>query len=350
MAKRIAVLTGGGCASGLDPFLEAFVKGLLKCRDSEFEILGIRYGWDGLLGDEPVFKLLSLDEVEGLVRSAGTYLGTSRENPAETPEKLQKALENLGKMQVEGLVTAGGDDTLAVAHEFHKKGVKVLGVPKTMDWDLSGTEDSVGFMSYCEAVFSTAVPGFINILKAHRRVGVLELFGRKSGFTTAMVGLTSGACFIALPEVKLNLAQMLERVREFYAKNDWAMVAMGEAVELEIGLIAEKDEYNNEFLFQKHAGESLVKLIKSGTGFDARSFQAIHPFRGMASAHDAMLGFRLGDMAAEMVRDNYWGVMLSVDNLIDPIRLMPLSAFKPRRVMESGPWLSLVERRNKGEI
>lgn len=350
MAKRIAILTGGGCASGLDSFLEAFCKWLWN--NGSYDVLGIRYGWKGLLKDTPSYRRLTLKDVDGRVRGAETLLGTSRVNPAKTPELLKKAEDNLRLMNVDGLVAAGGDDTLTVLEKFSESGIKVLGVPKTMDWDLSGTEDSVGFWSYCEAIFRYAVPGFIVTLKAHGRVGVLELFGRVSGFTVVVAGISGGACYLAIPEEKLDVQKMLHRVREFYFENDWALVAMGEAVEIGGHKLVEEDEHGHELLFQRQSGQELAKLIERETGYEAeaRVFQAVHPFRGIPSAHDAMLGYEMGKKAAQMVMDGNWNKMLSVKGLGKEIEVVELLAFKPRRVLTDGPWLDLVHARNDGRI
>lgn len=350
MAKRIAVLTGGGCASGLDPFLEAFCKWLWN--NGSYDVLGIKYGWEGLMGEKPDYRRLTYQDVDGLVREAETFLGTSRKNPAKTDKLLRKARKNLQLMNVDGLVAAGGDDTLTVLERFVEAGIRALGVPKTMDWDLSGTEDSVGFWSYCEAIFRVAVPGFIATLKAHRRVGVMELFGRVSGFTVVVGGISGGACYLAIPEEKLDLPKLLHRVRKFYFEHNWALVMMGEAVEIgrRKPIQVQEDDHGHEFLFQRQTGYELARLIEKETGYEARVFQAIHPFRGMPSAHDAVLGYEMGKKAAQMVMEENWNKMLSVRELGREIEIVDLSAFKPRRVLTAGPWLDLVHARNDGRI
>lgn len=350
MAKSIAVLTGGGCAPGLDPFLEAFAKTMTG---AGYTVLGVKYGWEGLLGKEPDTINLDWEAVEGAVRSGGTMIGTSRANPFPEEDKEEKkakvALANLEKLKVEGLVAAGGDDTLTVASKLHERGIKVIGVPKTMDLDLSGTDYSVGFWAYNEAVFRMAVPGFIETLKAHHRVGVLELFGRHSGFTVVAAGIAGGACYIAIKEMEVDLDQVVARVNEFYQRNKWALVAVGEAVELETEDKGKIDDHGNELLFQRRIGEFLARQIEQMTGIESRAFQATHPFRGTPSAYDSVIGFRLGLKAAEMVQAGQWGEMASVQG--NEIGTASITAFKPRRVIERGSWWwQIAELRNQGKI
>lgn len=345
--KKVAVLTGGGCAPGLDPFLESLTKALDK---TKFKILGIRYGWEGLLASEPNSIRLTWPKVEGLSRSGGTLIGTSRANPLNDGAKTRTVVDNLQKLGVEGLVAFGGDDTLTVAAALAELGdIKIISVPKTMDLDLNTTDYSVGFWAYSEAVFRNVTPGFIETLKAHRRVGVLELFGRHSGFTVVVAGIAAGACFIAIPEQEIDLDLVAARVKEFYQRNSWALVVLGEAVKIETADQGKIDPHGNELLFQKRIGEFFAREIEQMTGFETRAFQATHPFRGIPSAYDAMIGFRLGLKAAEMVKMGHWNKMIAVkgEELIE----VPLDSFKPRRVITPGTWWwDLVEKRNQGKI
>lgn len=345
--KKVAVLTGGGCAPGLDPFLESFAR---KMNSNNYQVLGIEAGWKGLMSTPPNIIELYGEQIEGLTRSGCTSIGTSRENPYKDKDDLsgeKTVLENLKALGVEGLVAFGGDDTLTVANKLSKAGANVISIPKTMDLDLSGTDYSVGFWSYNEAVFKNATPGFIDTLKSHQRVGVLEVFGRHSGFTAVVVGITGGACYIAIPEMEVSFDQLRDRVKEFYNKHKWALVVVGEAVNLDIDSKKELDEHDNEFLFNRQTGKFLAKTIEKLTGIEARSFQCTHPYRGVPTAYDSFIGFRMGVKAARMVLDEDWGRMVSVrgENVITE----PIADFKPRRIIEKGSfWHQLVALRNQG--
>ena len=344
MEKKVAVLTGGGCAPGLDPFLEGFIK---RATNAGFTVFGIEHGWEGLLSPEPKVYPLMIENVEGVVRCGGTLIGTSRANPFQDKESGNLALANLAKLGVEGLVVAGGDDTLNVAEKLLQRGINVIGVPKTMDLDLSGTDYSVGFWAYNEAVFQI-LPGFIETLKAHHRVGVLELFGRYSGFTVVVAGITGGACYIAIPEIEIDLDELFARVNESYRRNHWALVVVGEAASIETEDQGKIDEHGNELLFQRRTGEFLARQIEKATNIESRHFQATHPFRGRPCAFDAMIGFRLGVKAAEMVQSGEWGKMLSVRG--DKLTTVAVSGFWPRRKITPGSWwYEIVILRNHGE-
>lgn len=344
MEKKVAVLTGGGCAPGLDPFLEGFTK---RATNAGFTVLGIEHGWEGLLSPGPKAYQLTLDNIEGVVRCGGTLIGTSRANPFQDEESEKLAIENLEKLGIEGLVVAGGDDTLSVAEKLLQRGINVIGVPKTMDLDLSGTDYSMGFWAYNEAVFQM-LPGFIETLRAHHRVGVLELFGRHSGFTVVVAGIAGGACYIAIPEIEIDLDELFARVSESYQRNQWALVVVGEAASIETEDQGKIDEYGNELLFQRRTGEFLARQIETATGIESRHFQATHPFRGRPCAFDALIGFRLGVKAAETIQSGEWGKMLSVRG--DELVVVPISAFKPRRkITPSSWWYETTILRNQGE-
>jgi len=356
MKAKVAVLTGGGCAPGLDPFLEAFAR---KMNHEKYEVVGIEAGWRGLLRTPPNTIILEGDKIEGLTRSGSTSIGTSRTNPYQKDIEDGEAtvLRNLKKLGVAGLVSFGGDDTLTVAYRISQAGANIIGVPKTMDLDLSGTDYSVGFWSYNEAVYDHAIPGFIDTLKSHQRCGVLELFGRHSGFTAVVAGIAGGACYIAIPEMELDLQQMADRITEFYSKHKWALVIVGEAVrikaseEKEAGKKKDKthDSFDNVFFFKKQTGSKIVKKIEELTGIESRYFQATHPFRGDPSAYDAFYGFRMGVKAAEMVVNNQWGRMVSVRG--DQVTDTSLKNYKPRRIITPDTfWYDLVKQRNEGII
>jgi 6-phosphofructokinase 1 len=344
--KKVAVLTGGGCAPGLDPFLVSFVKKIVR---EDYTVFGIKNGWEGLLGHEPQIQVLDWFTITDIVRSGGTLIGTSRVNPFKNEETSEEVLTNLIYLEVEGLIAAGGDDTLGAAEKFSVKGMNVIGVPKTMDLDLSGTDYSVGFWAYNEAVFRQAVPGFIETLKAHKRVGVLELFGRHSGFTVVVAGITAGACYIAIPELELDLDQLLRQVGTFYNSHQWALVVIGEAVKVGITAQGQIDSFGNELLFQRQTSAFLARQIEQMTGIESRAFQAMHPFRGVPSAYDALIGFRLGLKAAEMVKEGQWGKMIFIQG--DEISTAPLHAFRPRRkITQDSWWYDVVCLRNSGAI
>lgn len=360
--RKIAILTGGGDAPGLNPAIEALVKRLEnKALIAEsygidgYGIFGVQYGWKGLVSETGSLIMLGHKDVDGIVRTGGTILGTSRENPLKddpdggltSAQKLANIKSNLAGFEC--LVAMGGDDTLKVASKISQMGVNVIGVPKTMDLDLGGTDYSVGFLSYVNSVVETMC-GFITTCKSHRRIGVAEIFGRYSGFTTAAIGLACGADYIAIPEMELNLRLMVETLEVVVRIKGYALVVVAEGINLDTRSKGALDAHGHELLKDKNIGGFLADEIEQHTNIESRSYQASHPHRGEPTAYDAIIGHRFGAKAAEMVRQGEWGQMVTIkgDAISGVIGTAPINAFEPRRVIEQGSdlWKLVWERNN----
>jgi 6-phosphofructokinase 1 len=251
-------------------------------------------------------------------------------------------------MGIDGLVAAGGDDTLGNALFLKEHGFPVIGIPKTMDLDLKNTDYSVGFWSYVESARVSAID-YIETLKSHGRVGVIEVFGRDSGFTAAALGITADSCYIATPEIGININDLKNNVLNAYQANRWALVVVSEAIsfdedsEHEIGI----DGHIN--LSDREAGKHLAKVIQDMTGFETKATQMDHPYRGRIIAYDAFIGFRLGLKAAEMVCNQHWGSMIGIDG--EKLVAIPLESFLGTRKIESDSyWYDLVVGRNTGQV
>lgn len=343
--KRIGVLTGGGDASGLNAVQVGLIRSL-AAKAPYLKIFGILYGWKGLIGKKPQIIILTLGRVKEISDIAGTIIGTSRENPLESEEKFRQVLKNLELF--DGLLAEGGDDTMKVALKLARAGVPVITIPKTMDLDLNGTEYSVGFRSYVEAVAEN-LRGFKMTAKSHGRIIVCEVFGRYSGFTATEIGLVTDADFIAIPEMEIDLDLIIKQVRKGYRKKGYALVIAGESINIETQDRGKIDPHGNELLKERRVGEFLARQIKQMTGIETRSFQASHPFRGISSAYDSVIGLRFGQKAAEMVLTGGWGKMVALVN--GEITSLPLESFEPRRVITPGSWWwELVHLRNNGKI
>lgn len=347
---KIGCLTGGGDAVGLNAAIAGLVRGLLAPSDqTNMEVIGILGGWQGLSLATPEFIKLELKSVKGINFSGGTILHTSRENPLGSEEKMKHVIQNIRQLGLDGFVAIGGDDTLSIANDLSKRGEKVIGVPKTMDLDLSGTQYSVGFWSYVESV-AKILFWFIANCKSNRRIGVCEVFGRHSGFTAATIGLAIDADYIIVPEQELSLEKLAQAMRACYADNHYGLVVVSEGVKLDTGSKAEIDPHDNELLFQKKIGEFIAKTIGRATGINTRPFQASHPFTCDPYAYDSAIGYLFGVKAASMVLNGEWGKMAALaggDAISGQIVSLPLSNIKPRRLMDpSSSLYDLVARRN----
>src|ERR1700734_729375 len=202
---RIGILTGGGDCPGLNAVIRAVVrKGVFHYHD---QFVGFMEGWRGLIEDKSM--ALDLDAVGGILPRGGTILRTSRTNPAKRPDGLARCAENLKKNGCDALIAIGGDDTLSVAKKLFDNGVKVVGVPKTIDNDLSGTDFTFGFDTAVN-VATEAIDRVHTTAEAHNRVIVVEVMGRDSGWIGTYSGVAGGADVILIPEQPVDLERVVD--------------------------------------------------------------------------------------------------------------------------------------------
>ncbi len=303
---RIGLLTGGGDCPGLNAVIQAAV---VRAAQYGFEVFGIKNGYEGLIKGE--IKPLRREDVEGIYEIGGTMLGTSRKNPVKSEEDVKKVMENVKKFQLDALITIGGDDTLGAAEKLYERGIPIVGVPKTIDNDLSATDYSIGFWTAVD-VIADALSRLHTTARSHRRVIIAEIFGRYAGWLALMGGLAGGAHIILIPEKPLNLQQICDIIkkREEEGKHH-TIIAVAEGVKIpEIGELvaaaAEKDEYGHVRL--GGIAKLLEQEIKKRTGKDVRSVILGHIQRGGSpNAYDRVLGIRLGYAAVDLVKEKKFG-------------------------------------------
>ncbi|MCX6808696.1 MAG: 6-phosphofructokinase [Candidatus Berkelbacteria bacterium] len=341
MNKRIAVLTGGGCAPGLDPAIE----GLVNSLSPEYGVIGIVGGWKSIRDGAPVTMDLTDAVVRGWVRNSGTSIKTSRIKPLNE-KNLDQIASSYYSLGIDGIVAAGGDDTLGNALFLKQAGFSVIGIPKTMDLDLKDTDYSVGFQSYVESC-RQIVNDYIETLKSHSRVGVVEVFGRDSGFTAAELGIVTDACYIGIPEIDIDLQNLRQQVASSFYDQGWALVVVSEAVNLPGERDLKPGDDGHIELKEREAGKLIALMIHELTGLETKSTQLDHPFRGRIISYDAMAGFRLGLKAAEMVRQDQWGEMIAIHG--EKMDAVPLENFQGTRRIDPDDYrYELVTGRNSG--
>ena len=308
---RIGILTGGGDCQGLNAVIRAAVK---RASDYGFDVYGIRYGWRGLL--EGDIMHLRYEDVSGILSEGGTILKTSRTNPFKTERGPAKVLENLGKFMVEALIAVGGDDTLNVAYRLSKMGVKVVGVPKTIDNDVAGTDFSFGFFSAVE-ISTRTIEQLFTTAKSHDRVIVVEVMGRSTGWIALFSGMAGGANYIIIPEEPFSLDEVCALVnkRRLDGKN-FAVIVVAEGAKLaekEVVFIkeGEVDEFGHVRL--GGIGQFLAREIEKRTGAETRSVALGHLVRGGSpSSFDRILATRFGLAAVDLVKEGIFGKMVSL--------------------------------------
>ncbi len=301
---RFGVLTGGGDCPGLNPAIRAVVD---RAAREGHETVGFRDGWKGVR--DGLTRPLSVDDVHDLIGRGGTILGSSRTNPFAKPEDAEKVVRTLAHERIDALVAIGGDDTLTAARELARRGGKVVGVPKTMDNDVAGTDWTFGFHS-ATAVAVDALERLRDTAGSHHRAIVLEVMGRHAGWVALATGLAGGADATLVPEEPYDEAELFRRVRAAVAARGHALVVASEGIDLgqRKGSTGAKDEFGHELLREREVGAELAERIQAATGVETRSAQIGHIQRGGApELFDRILATRLGAHAVELALAGRFG-------------------------------------------
>ncbi len=321
--KRIGILTGGGDSAGINACIRAIVRRAAK---EGLEVWGFRDGWRGPIDDEAV--LLSLDSVSGILPQGGTILGTSRTNPFrkvqkggktvwEPTEKVDRILHTLAKREVQVLIPIGGDDTLGVAWRlFEQHGVKVVGIPQTIDNDVAGTDYSLGFHSALSVV-TEALDRLHTTAQSHHRVFIVEVMGRDAGWIAVLGGIAGGGDVILVPEEAFSVDEVLERIQERYARGrTFSIVVVAEGarpVELGGKPVAQEGKVDSFGHIQLGGvGYWLADRLRE-RGLECRVVVLGHLQRGgIATSFDRLLATRFGVAAVEFALQGKFGVMVGL--------------------------------------
>jgi ATP-dependent phosphofructokinase / diphosphate-dependent phosphofructokinase len=314
---KVGVLTGGGDCPGLNAVIRAvsrrsFARGHV--------IVGIREGWRGLV--EAKFEPLGPREVSGLLPRGGTILGTSRTNPYRVEGGVDAVRENFEREGLDALVAIGGEDTLGVATRLHAEHeFPVVGVPKTIDNDLSATDYTFGFDT---AVFicTEAIDRLHTTAESHNRVMVVEVMGRHTGWIAVMSGIAGGADVILIPEQPVSLEDACKEIRHRHQRGkDFSIVVVSEGYELDgVGDADDLDEFGHVRLSERGVGARLAQEIESRTGFETRVTVLGHVQRGGSpTPRDRVLATRYGLKAADLVHEGRFGRMAALhgDSIVD---------------------------------
>ena len=312
---KIGMLTGGGDCPGLNAVIRAVVrKGIFTYGD---QFVGFMEGWRGLVDDTTM--VLDLDAVGGILPRGGTILRTSRTNPSKRTDGIERCLAALEKNKIEGLIAIGGDDTLSVAQKLHEAGAKVVGVPKTIDNDLGGTDYTFGFDTACNIVCE-ALDRVHTTAEAHNRVMVVEVMGREAGWIALYSGIAGGADVILIPERPFDVDKVADSLRQRHARGRYfSIVVVAEGAKFSSpagqGSPVPQDMGKDEFGHVKLGGIAniLAREIEKRTGFETRAVILGHIQRGGSpSAFDRVLATRYGLGAIDMVHRGEFGCMAAL--------------------------------------
>ncbi|HET8969814.1 MAG TPA: 6-phosphofructokinase [Candidatus Nanopelagicales bacterium] len=319
---RVGVLTGGGDCPGLNAVIRAVVrKGV---GEHGFDFVGFRDGWKGPL--EAVTAPLGIAEVRGILPRGGTILGSSRTNPMKIEGGVERIRANLATLGVDALVAIGGEDTLGVATALDAAGVPVVGVPKTIDNDLSATDYTFGFDTAVNIAME-AIDRLHTTAESHHRVLVVEVMGRHAGWIALHAGLAGGANIILIPEQPFDLDQVIGWIESRFESHYSPIVVVAEGAVPADGDLITKDATLDAFGHVKLSGigDWLAGQIEHRTGKEARTTVLGHVQRGgTPTAFDRVLATRFGLHAIDAVAAREFGTMVALQGT-DIVRV-PLGA------------------------
>jgi len=336
----IGILTGGGDCPGLNAVIRAVVR---RGEQLGYKILGVKDGWRGMLKADAV--PLTLDSISGILPRGGTILGTSRTNPLKKEEDKKTLLANLKTMGIDFLIAVGGEDTLGVARQLVNENVKVVGVPKTIDNDVEGTDQTFGFDT-AVSIVTENIDRLHTTAESHHRVIVVEVMGRHAGWITMISGLAGGADCILIPEESKTIGEVCAIIKRRHARGKkFSIVAASEGFQLKgQDTLVTKDKQLDQFghVLLGGIGERLAKLIEKETGFETRSTVLGHIQRGGSpTAFDRVLGLRYGVKAVDLIEEGKLGHMVCLKgNKITSIPL--LEAMSGLKLVDQ-EWIRMAE-------
>ena len=314
---KVGVLTGGGDCPGLNAVIRAVAR---RSFTRGHEVVGVREGWLGLV--DGVFEPLGGSEISGLLPRGGTILGTSRTNPYKLDGGVEAVLERFAAEGFDALVAIGGEDTLGVAARLHAEHeLPVVGVPKTIDNDLSGTDYTFGFDT-AVYICTEAIDRLHTTAESHNRVMVLEVMGRHTGWIAVVSGIAGGADVILIPEHPVSIEDTCKEIQSRHERGkDFSIVVVSEGYELDGAEDAgEVDQFGHVRLSERGVGARVAHEIEQRTGFETRVTVLGHVQRGGSpTPRDRVLATRYGLKAADLVHEQRFGRMAALqgDSIVD---------------------------------
>lgn len=331
--KRIGILTGGGDCPGLNAAIRGVVHRLLP---EGYEVIGLLDGWKGLLEDRH-FKL-DYASVSGILHLGGTILRTSRTNVLKDEETIKKAFTKFNELKLDGIVAIGGEGTLTVSSELFKKGMPLIGIPKTIDNDVNQTDFTIGFGTAIE-IATEAIDRLHTTAESHNRVMVIEVMGRHAGWIATYSGIAGGADICLIPELPRKIEDVCEVVESRKKRGkSFSIVVVAEGAKIliggeEVGVAKErKDPFGRPLL--GGIGQFVADEIEKATGIEARVTVLGHVQRGgTPAANDRVLATTYGICAGDLVLSSKWGMMASLQGG----SMAPVSLAKATETLKTVP-------------
>lgn len=315
---KIGTLTGGGDCPGLNSVIRAVVK---TAHERDMSVIGIRNGWKGLIENDTL--PLDLRSVSGILPRGGTILGTSRTNPYKNKDDVEKVKYHYKTLGLDAIVAIGGEDTLGVASKLCKEGLKIVGVPKTIDNDLSCTDYTFGFDTAINIAME-AIDRLHTTAESHHRIMVCEVMGRHAGWIAVHAGIAGGADAILIPEVPIDVDEVCDIIRKRREKGKtFSIIVVAEGAKFKESQNITQEEKLDAFGHVRLGGigQTLSDLIEEKTGYETRVTVLGHIQRGGSpTAFDRVLGTRFGVEAVNLIIEKKFGYMVSLQgNRIDKV-------------------------------
>jgi phosphofructokinase-like protein len=307
---RIGILTGGGDCPGLNAVIRAVTRRAITSYG--YDVLGIKNGWRGLIdGDvEP----LGLYAVSGILHRGGTILGTSRTNPMKNRDDYLRLKDNIKRYEIDAVIAVGGNDTLSAALALYNEGIRVVGIPKTIDNDIMGTDFTFGFNT-AVTIVTEAIDRLHTTAESHHRIMVVEVMGRNSGWIAVMSGIAGGADYIMIPEVPYDLEKICAVLKKRHKTKKFSIVVVAEGATSITGeQVAQKDKLDDFGNIRLGGiGPIIAEKIEKMTGIETRVTILGHIQRGGSpTAYDRVLATRFGVRAVDAVKEKQFGKMVAV--------------------------------------
>jgi len=325
---KVGVLTGGGDCPGLNAAIRAIVR--RGIREPDLEVVGIRQGWNGLIEGETM--PLNRDAVGGLLIRGGTILGSTLSDRFRGDVELESLIKGYRNLGLDALIIVGGNTTMSVAAKMAKSGLNIIGIPKTIDNDLTGTERTIGF-STALFVAVEAIDRVHTTAESHNRVMIVEVMGRNAGWIATLSGIAGGADIVLIPEEPFDIDEVCDIIRKRHIIRNFTIIVVAEGAHEKGGQVTVNCDELDAFGYNTIGGVGnwLKREIHKRLGYDSRSIILGHTQRGgTPTVEDRILATRFGVKAVEMALEGTFGIMVGVED--DTIVTVPINSVKERKV------------------
>jgi 6-phosphofructokinase 1 len=308
--KKIGILTGGADCPGLNSVIRSVVR---KGIQDGYVVTGIKNGWQGLI--EYDTRILDIRLTSGILDRGGTILGTSRISPAEIPQYTDRIVENYKRSGMDAVIAVGGEETLKIALTLHQTGrINIVGVPKSIDNALSGTDYAFGFDTAVN-IATECIDRLHTTAESHHRIMVVEVMGRYTGWIALQAGIAGGADVILVPEIETDLQKVCHEIKARHSRGkNFSIIVASEGANIKGQPIDETSNHDfDRSRIGGRVGELIAKTIEETTGFETRVSVLGHIQRGgTPTAYDRMIGTQFGIKAVEFVSEGKFGQMVSL--------------------------------------